>query len=76
MLVETAESTLSARAQATTGMLTLWFDASKKERPIYWIELTQALRSAAGPAIRTIDLEEVSRDYNIAGRQGAPLAHC
>ena len=55
--------------------LTLWFDASKEERPVYWIELSQAYDPPPVPPDqydRIIqDLGEP--DYKIPGRQGAPL---
>jgi len=55
--------------------LTLWFDASKKERPIYWIELTQGYDPPPVPADQYDRIlgELGQPDYNIAGRQGAPL---
>ena len=55
--------------------LTLWFDASKKERPIYWIELTQGYDPSPVPADQYDRIlgELGQPDYNIAGRQGAPL---
>jgi hypothetical protein len=55
--------------------LTLWFDASKKERPIYWIELTQGYDPPPVPADQYDRIlgELGQPDYTIAGRQGAPL---
>lgn len=55
--------------------LTLWFDASKKERPIYWIELDQGYDPPQVPPDQYDRiLEELGQpDYEIPGRQGAPL---
>jgi hypothetical protein len=55
--------------------LTLWFDASKQERPIYWIQLSQGYDPPPVPPdqydriVRGLD----GPDYKIAGRQGASL---
>lgn len=54
--------------------LTLWFDAAKEERPIYWIQLRQSYDPPApGDEFDTIASELGQPDYDIAGRQGAPL---
>jgi len=55
--------------------LTLWFDASKEQRPIYWIELTQGYDP---PPVPPDQYDRIlgdlgQPDYDIAGRQGAPL---
>jgi hypothetical protein len=53
--------------------LTLWFDASKKERPIYWIELVQSY----DPPLDAHDRIEQDLggppDFRISGPTGAPL---
>jgi hypothetical protein len=55
--------------------LTLWFDASKKERPIYWIELRQSYDPPPVPPDQYDRiLDDLGQpDYDIAGRQGTPL---
>jgi hypothetical protein len=55
--------------------LTLWFDAAKQERPIYWIQLSQ---SYDPPPVPPDQYDRIVRDlgnpdYEIDGRQGAPL---
>ena len=56
-------------------LLTLWFDAAKAARPIYWIELRQSYDPPPVPPNqydRVLD-DLGQPDYDIAGRQGAPL---
>ena len=56
--------------------LTLWFDASKKERPIYWIELAQSYDPPPVPpdAYDRIDQDLGGpADFEIGGPTGAPL---
>lgn len=56
--------------------LTLWFDASKKERPIYWIELVQSYDPPPVPpdAYDRIDKDLGGpADFEIGGPTGAPL---
>ena len=56
--------------------LTLWFDTSKEERPIYWIEMVQ---SYDPPPVPQDVYERLTRDldgppdFEIAGPTGAPL---
>jgi hypothetical protein len=56
--------------------LTLWFDAAKQERPIYWIQLIQSYDPPPVPPDQydRIVREFGNPDYKIDGRQGAPLA--
>ena len=56
-------------------LLTLWFDAAKAARPIYWIELRQSYDPPPVPPDQYDRiLDDLGRpDYDIAGRQGAPL---
>jgi hypothetical protein len=56
-------------------LLTLWFDAAKAERPIYWIELRQRYDP---PPVPPDQYDRILRDlgepdYHISGRMGAPL---
>jgi len=56
--------------------LTLWFDASREERPIYWIEMVQ---SYDPPPVPTDAYERMTQDlggppdFKIGGPTGAPL---
>jgi hypothetical protein len=55
--------------------LTLWFDASREGRPIYWIELSQSYDPPPVPPDQYDRiLDELGQpDYKIPGQQGAPL---
>ena len=53
--------------------LTLWFDASKKERPIYWIELVQSYDPPLDAYARIEHDLGGSPDFRISGPTGAPL---
>lgn len=74
MLVEQPNSRYQI-ALKDSRRLTLWFDAAKAERPIYWIELSQGYDPPpAPPDWYDRVLEEVGQpDYQIRRRQGAPL---